>query len=336
VAMDSQDPTTRPIDKKAIDEALPGSLTISAELSVRVDSKAFWEWLSHFMEQARTQGVSLALAPLRLVLLTRDLSAAAKSWQLQLGKPQAGTSEQPEGVAVAKTFFWGEDENSARAVVMIGDHIAYGAMNGDSLAVSTVVHELGHVHDYFLRNVSRGFSRSTASPRASDWPLLRTYFAEIVWSEYAAESIAAIYMTDEILRSFVDSDRAYLSGLHKRIQERVADFRSGSCDLGSLWFYCVTQLSDTYANLGRSAARISFAEHPEIVLEQLVNTDDLSEWRPIVKKLATELDILGNKAYSDWPAVAPLRGIEEAITEGFWAVGLFPMYESGNLRVRVR
>jgi len=135
--MDSSDQTRRPFDKKAIDDAPAGSITISAEPSARVDLKAFWEWLSRYLERVRAQGISLALVPLRLVLLTNDLGASVKYWQSQLGEPQSGTSEQPEGVAVAKTFFWGEDESSARAVVVIGDHIAYAAMNGYSLAIST-------------------------------------------------------------------------------------------------------------------------------------------------------------------------------------------------------
>jgi hypothetical protein len=334
--MDSSDQTSRPFDKKAIDDAPAGSITISAEPSARVDLKAFWEWLSRYLERVRAQGISLALVPLRLVLLTNDLGASVKYWQSQLGEPQSGTSEQPEGVAVAKTFFWGEDESSARAVVVIGDHIAYAAMNGYSLAISTVIHEFGHVHDYFLRNVSQGFRRPKTPPGISDWPLIRTYFAEIVWSEYAAESIAAIYMTDEDLRSFEDGDQAYLSGVHERIRERIIDFHSGRCDLGSLWSYCITQLSDVFSNLGRSLARISFAEHPEEAHDRLVSTDDLVGWCPIVKKLATELGILGDKAYSDWPVAAQFRGIEEALVSGFHVVGLFPMYESGNLRVQVR
>ncbi len=80
------------------------------------------------LRRIEEHGTYLDLRPLRLILLTPELHDRAKDWQRQLGRPEAGVSQQAEGVVGGKTISWGEDGDSARTIILLNDALATGAV----------------------------------------------------------------------------------------------------------------------------------------------------------------------------------------------------------------
>jgi hypothetical protein len=334
--MEQPDKTsTQPPDKAAIDAAPPGSMTIHADASARVQASAFGEALLPLLQRIQNEN-ALVLSPLRLVLLTAELGNMVSRWQHALGLPQAGVSQQPEGTAVGKTMSWGRDAESARSLIILADYIAAGVVASNSVAITSLIHELGHVHDDFSRGVVLGFRESQTPPALADWPRLSGDIGEITWSEYAAESVAAAHMTREDLLAFLLNDPLHLAGVDERLRQAVWSYKSRQLNLASLWNSSVTEVSDIFANLGRAIARLPFADNYEEALARLVHRDNgVTHWEPVIKRLVRELETLGGTSYSKWGAT-PFSGIQEVIAEGFQAVGLFPTYDGSNLHVGVR
>lgn len=142
-------------------------------------------------------------------------------------------------------------------------------------------------------------------------------------------------MSPEGLDSFARNDPVYLAGVHTRLRQSVRSYKLGQRDLSSLWGGSVTDVSDIFANLGRAAAHLPFAENEEEALGRLVDpSSEAACWRSVVERLVHELRALGAKNYSEWET-EPFRGLEEVIALGFEAVGLFPTHNGKNLHVRV-
>jgi hypothetical protein len=333
--MELQDETSRQeTDKAAVDASLAGSITISTD-GCAIDPAAFWQALLPLLQSMQNED-RLALKPLRLVVLTAKLGDTVGRWQRALGQAEAGVSQQPEGSAAAKTMSWGTDEESARSVVILADYIAAGVIANNSIAIATIAHELGHVHDEFLRGMVLGFPKSQTPPGLADWARVRGLLAEIAWSEFAAESVAARRMTQEDLCAFLLNDPQYLAGIDERFRRAVWSYKRKERTFASLWSSAVTELSDVFGNLGRATARLPFADNGEEAFARLVNSNLAGgRWKPVIEGLGRELETLGSKRYSEWGAT-PFGGIEEAVTEGFRAVGLFPVFDGNNLNVRVQ
>ena len=111
---------------------------------------------------------ALRLSPLRLVVLTAELGEAASRWQRALGLLEVGVSKQPEWNPVAKTISWGSDEECARSIILLTDFMAAAAVMNKSVAVTTIAHELGHVHGEFARGLIVGFPDSRTAPDTRD------------------------------------------------------------------------------------------------------------------------------------------------------------------------
>lgn len=279
-------------------------------------------------------GTVLDLSPLRLILLTPELHNRAKDWQRQLGKPEAGVSQQAEGEVGGKTMSWGVDRSSARTIILLSDVLAAGAVLDMPAAVSTVAHEFGHVTDYFQRRLLYGFPETVMPPMSDDWPGICREAADSIWSEYAAESAAAPFMGDQELEEFRENDVRYLAGINARVQQSVTKFKTGQISLVALWNSSVTNLFDLLTNLGRAAARLSCGQHGIAVGSRLAGVDGTAAWAPVIEKLFGELRSLGAKRYEDW-SLEPFAGIENAVELGFHAAGLFPDYDYNGLRLRV-
>jgi hypothetical protein len=250
----------------------------------------------------------LVLQPLRLILLTDNLAEAANFWNRELGLPEAGVS----GGAVGKHISWGKDVESARSVVILHVGIAVGLVSGLSIATSTVIHEFGHVHDDLARGRQIGFPQPDLS-RGLNWPELCAHFAELTWSEFAAESVAASYMTADDLRELMTNDPIHLAAIHKQLRQLIQSHKVGQVDFPSLWSRAVTDISDLFANLGRAAARFPFAENGEQARSGFVDaTSEAASWKPIVDRLFDELNALGDKHYFEWD-MEPFRGLGEVI-----------------------
>ena len=321
-------------DKAAIDASQPGSMTITADATARVQSSVFGEALSRLLQRIQKED-KLVLSPLRLVLLTAQLGNVVTRWQRALGLPEAGVSQQPEGIAVAKTMSWGRDAESARSLIILADYMANGVIANNSIAISTVIHEFGHVHDDFSRGVVLGFPESQTPPASNDWPRICAYLAEIIWSEYAAESVAATHMTHEDLFALLLNDPLHLAAIDQGLRQAVWSYKCRQRTLVSLWNASVTEFSDIFANLGRAIARLPFADNYEESLARLANpNNEAARWKPVVERLLGELQTLGSTGYSKWRS-DPFSGIQEVVAEGFRAVGLFPTYDGKTLNVRV-
>jgi hypothetical protein len=326
--------STRKVDKAEIDASPPGSMTIRADSSARVKPANCAQSLNQMLESMQSEH-ALVLNPLRLILVTGEVGNTVVRWQRALGLPEAGVSEQREGVAVAKHMSWGTNEKSARSIIILADYIAGGIAASNSVAMATLAHELGHVHDDFLRSLHMGFPDSSTPLTTTAWPLLCTYLAKITWSEYAAESVGAIYQTREDRRAFLMNDPLHLSGIHQRLRQAVWSYKRGERTLGALWGGAITELGDIFANLGRAIARLAFAENYEEALGSLVDVgNEAAGWKPVIYDLAQELKALGSKGYATWGA-APFTELQQIIVVGFEVVGLFPTYDGSNLHVRV-
>src|ERR1035441_7821844 len=326
--------TQRAISKSDIDASLPESVIISADVSVRVQLAAATPVLSQLCQRIQNEN-TLQLSSFRLILMAGNLAEAVSPWEQALGRPQMGVSNQPEGVAVAKKITWGCTQESARSIIILTDLIAVAAIRGDSVAPTTLAHELGHVHDEFSRGVALGFPESHTVPDIRDWPKVRAYIADMAWGEYAAESVGARYMGPELLNECILNDPVHLAGVHGRLRQSICNYRFHGQDLVSLWSGGITAIGDIFANLGRASARLQFAQSPQEALNRLLAPQNgAMSWKPVIERVVHELQLLGVKRYSEWEA-KPLRGIEEAVAMGFEAVGLFPTHNGSTLHVRV-
>ncbi len=333
--MKQQDvPSRQALDKAAVDASPAGSMTISTD-SCAIDPAAFGQILAPLLEKMQKED-GLALNPLRLVLLTANLGDTVRRWQRALGLAEAGVSQQSGGSAAAKTMSWGTDEESARSIIVMADYLAAGVTVNNSVAITTITHELGHVHDEFLRGVTLGFPKSQTPPMLADWPRVRDLLAEISWSEFAAESVAARHMTQEDLGEFLLNDPQYLAGIDERLRQAVWSYKRKGCTLAALWSSAVTDLSDLFGNLGRTIARLPYADNGEAALARLLDPEIAGgRWKAVIEGLGSELETLGDQPYAKWGA-DPFGRIAERVTEGFQAVGLFPLYDGTDLNVRVK
>lgn len=323
-----------PADKAAIDAAEEGSWLIFAERAQIVSAENFSITVDRMLEQMEKHGTFLDLRPLRLILLTPELHNRAKDWQRQLGKPEAGVSQQAEGEVGGKTMSWGVDRSSARTIILLSDLLAAGAVLDMPAAVSTVAHEFGHVTDYFQRRLLYGFPESVIPPMNNDWPGICHEAADSIWSEYAAESAAFQFMGNREIEEFRENDTRYLAGVNARVRQSVAQFKDGQTSLVALWNSNITNLFDLLTNLGRAAARVSLDESTSAAAARLAAADGTVAWVPVIEKLFGELRTLRSKRYEDW-SLEPFAGIEDAVELGFHAAGLFPDYDYNGLRLRV-
>jgi hypothetical protein len=183
--------------------------------------------------------------------------------------------------------------------------------------------------------MSFGFPVSGSVPAISDWPGICRAIADSVWSEYAAESVAVAFMSEENVEEFRANDILYLGGIDGRLRELIAAYKLGQLELGSLWSRSVTDLFNNFSNLGRACARLPVNADESVESRRLAGQDGAAQWSPLIEKLFAELRTLREKRYEDWRAT-PFSGIEEAVKLGFQTLGLFPAYDGLDLRVRVR
>jgi hypothetical protein len=322
------------IDKAAIDVSEEGSWLICAERAQIVSAEDFSNTADRILGRMEEHGTFLDLSPLRLILLTPELHNRAKDWQRHLGRPEAGVSQQEEGVVSGKTMSWGVDRNSARAIILLSDVLAAGAVLDIPAAVSTVAHEFGHVTDYFQRRLLYGFPETSALPMNNDWPGICREAADSIWSEYAAESAGFQFMGGRELEEFRENDARYFAGINARIRQSIAQFKAGQISLVALWNSSVTNLFDLLTNLGRTAARVSPEENSSAAGARLAGADGAAAWAPVIEKLIGELRTLRSKRYEDW-SLEPFAVIEDAVELGFHAAGLIPDYDFNGLRIRV-
>jgi hypothetical protein len=324
----------RGINKADVDGSASETVMVSADASARirpdVAAPVIWELCQRIQNENELQ-----LRAFRLILLTGNLNEAANFWERELGLPQVGVSNQTEGVAVGKNLSWGSTEQSTRSIIILTDTMAAAAMTGNPLAVTTLAHELGHVHDEFARGVAVGFPKSHVPPDARNWPEVCDYIANMVWGEYAAELIGTRYMGPEDLRDFMLNDPLHVAGVHGRLRQSIWNYKCQGQDLVSLWSSSITAIGDIFANLGRATARLQFVENSQEALARLVSLPNgAARWKPVIERLDRELRLLGSKRYSNWGA-EPFRGIQETVALGFEAVGLFPTHDGNNLHVKV-
>jgi hypothetical protein len=90
--------------------------------------------------------------------------------------------------------------------------------------------ELGHVHDDFARGLAIGFPQSRRPCNLNHWPGICAHLADITWSEYAAESTAAHYMSGESLQELMANDPIHLAGVHKRLRQLIQNNKLGQLD----------------------------------------------------------------------------------------------------------
>ncbi len=330
--MQQRNEASSEITPATIDASAPG-ITIATDVSSELEPTMVSDAFSRLVQRVHTdQG--LLLRPLRLVLLTGQLNDAVIRWESALGLPEAGVSKQPEGIPGAKTMSWGSDEESARSIIILADAIAAALARDHPLGVPAVAHELGHVHDEYMRGLRLGFPKSHIPPGVDDWPRVRSLLATIAWSEYAAESVASPYMTADSLRESMLNDTVHLAGVHRRLRQFIWSYKRREHDLISLWSGALTSTSNLFANLGRAIARLPFSKHaPEAIAALLEPSGEAAGWKPAIQCLLHEFQTLGSMPYAEWP-VGPFETLEEGIELGFQAVGLFPSYD-GKLHVNV-
>ena len=325
------------IDKAFIDASAPGIDIVidSSSRTGQYERGAIAQALFRLLQRMENQQTPILLLPLRFILVTANLSKEVNFWNRELGLPESGVSNQTEGSVVGKHMFWGTDLESARSIILLADGLAVAVAADLSVAITSVIHELGHVHDDFARGLTMGFPQSRPC-NLNDWPGICAQFADITWSEYAAESTAAAYMTREDLAELVLNDPTHLVGINKRLRQLIQSNKLGQLDFPSLWSRAVTDISDLFANLGRAAARFRFAENGEQARAGFVDaTGEAASWKPIVERLFNELNALGEKNYSEWDS-EPFRGLGEVMALGFNAAGFLPIPVGDGLRVKLR
>jgi hypothetical protein len=195
------------------------------------------------------------------------------------------------------------------------------------------MHELGHVQDDFARGVTAGFKPSQ-TPRLNDWPAICEYFGETTWAEFAAESVAADYLTPEIRADRERSDHEYLLGIQNRLQQSILMLRDGRADLAAVWSRAVTALCNIFSNLGRGSARYLLSVQGNALASFINPQNEAACWKPVIEGLLRELQALAAKAY-EW-GDDPFSGLKRIITQGFEAAGFVPAWDGENLRVNLR
>ena len=318
------------IDKAFIDGHPPGIRIVFNSGIGEHPAQTIADALIGLADRVCTEG-HVVLQPLRMIVVTANLAEAVNFWNRELGFPEAGVS----GGAVGKHFSWGNDLESARSIVILHAGIAIGLVTGLSIAATTVTHELGHVHDDLARGLQIGFPKPGLSLNLNDWPRICAQLAEITWSEFAAESLAAAYTTANDLQELIANDPIHFAAIHEQLRRLIQSWKVGQLDFPSLWSQAVTNLSDLFANLGRAAARLPYATNGAQARADFIDTvGAAASSKPVVDQVFHELDALADAAYSQW-AAEPFRGLGELIAAGFNAAGFFPIPCGQDLRVNV-
>jgi hypothetical protein len=331
----SDNAEVREVGRAAIDISPPGSITVHVDPSARLEAAVAADAIWRVLQQVQSE-VKLVLTPLRLIVLSAKLDEVVSRWQRDLGLPEGGVSKQPEAVPAGKTISWGKDKESARSIIILADYVAAGVVANISVARASVAHELGHVHDEYQRGLVFGFPEASMPPTTTDWPKLCAYVAEMIWSEYAAESVAACYMTSEDLQQLMLNAPVHLAGIHERLSAAIDGYKAGQRDLSSLWGGAITDVSDVLANLGRAIAHLPPVEEDTQVLTCLTTiSNEAACWKPIIERVMQELQALATNSYSGW-GPAPWRGLASTVALAFEAVGLLPTYRDGKLSLKVR
>jgi hypothetical protein len=232
---ESIDKPLQPIDKAAVDASEEGSSLICSERPNIVSPENFSNTVDRMLNRMDERGTYLDLRSLRYILLTSELPDRVKEWQRQLGRSEAGVSQQTEGTVGGKTLSWGASSDSARTIIILNDALAAAAVMDMPATVSTVAHEFGHVSDYFQRRLLYGFPESEPPVMNNDWPGIRREAADSIWGEYAAESAASEFMTEQELMEFRENDVLHLGGIDARVRQSVLQFETGQITLGTLW-----------------------------------------------------------------------------------------------------
>jgi hypothetical protein len=318
------------MNKAFVDEAPHGQITIHFSEGCKVPATVCVT-IQQYLQQTHEE-LRLCLDPLRLIVVASEggLGNLVSFWQQQLGGPDTGLSAQPETIPCGKIIFWGEDKESARSVILLSDLVAAGIQVRHPQAIASLVHELGHVHDYFARGLVNGFQKRSASLTTTDWPRICFCFAEQAWSEFAAEGAAAYYLDSIQLDDMNANDQVYLKGVFGRLRKIVLDHKAGRIDINSVWEEALTSIGDLFAQMGRIVARLQHTEHKSKHISKLVNfADGEPHWQPFMEPLVRELESLGSKTYAEWT----LSRIERVVPLAFHAVGLMPKWSNGILRI---
>ena len=317
-------------------EAMPfGNISINIVGSQFWENEGYVKQLLEVVQHTLNQAINekkLRCESLRLIVVAADFPKEVIRWQQQITGEATGVSSSPEGEAFGKTLIWYTDKTeSPYAIIILKEEVAWWLINGDLLGSAVLIHELAHVHaDYLLYHSN--IPQVTAT-RLNDWAALQQAIAQWIWSEFFASFVAHPYLRDRIDAAVTGGiDR--LQGVHQRVTQEIAAYRNHG-DMGKLWSFVVTELSDGLLELGRTIGILTAARHNgDNHFDQFLAEIDKvsSSWGLAVRRLAVGLAGLEDQEQFSLESFDRLC---EVVQYAFRAMGLYPEPRQAGLWVEV-
>jgi hypothetical protein len=279
------------------------------------------------------QATGMRVGALKLIDITPDLDGRVRHWQRQLSLPENGITvlTESEGFVMGKQFVWRHPAGNHCAVMVVSnlllDHIEANTIYGTAL----LAHELGHIDDECWRDPD-----PVARPRLTDWPGLRAFVAEAMWSEAAANTAARPFISDQLFTEDLESWRSMLAGRRDRLKAAHAQYQSDA-DVGALWFEAHAHVCTMLIHLGRMIGEAAFNEARATMLTS--DTRKISgAWADLIADLMDEIEVLLDVASGGGPCPKgwSLGTLEPLVNDAFVIEGMEPVQlDSGRLHVGV-
>jgi len=213
--------------------------------------------------QVIKQGIRQGLNLFRLdeIVICQNFQQKVLTFQSSVGLPQELTIEEGYG-ACAKIIWHPRSSQDKRAKIFINANLFLSpdgseAFSANVLALQTLAHELGHVHNDSY--VADEFGYDDIPILWGNPALITLYISKCIWSECHAEFVASTLDINgglernlRALRSVQDVTLSVVPCAHSQYQQDKDIFR--------LWSAIVTQSSIHLQAIGRIASYVTFVQ----------------------------------------------------------------------------
>lgn len=263
---------------------------------------------------------------LKAIIFSDNFEKDVFYWQDQVSTTKGYTST-PEAEAWGKTIEWKTNERVS-SVIIFRYELALGLIQNNSLSKACLAHEFGHVH-FNSKIVADGIK--IPLPCINNWDAIKFHLANILLSEFFAESIAYLFFDKESIENIVNTTSSFLEGVYNRYQENYREYQVHG-DLDLIFEESVTDISSLFSQFGRNAGIQSKDITGEIktITENKI-TEKHDAWKYFYSALFNELfKISFENKFTD----IDYNNLKEIIEIGFNLFGIFPEQNESGIYIK--
>lgn len=251
----------------------------------------------------------------RLFVATSDIFQEISRWQQELDLVEAITNDE-EAETVGKSFVWGDGKSdSTYGIVIINERLAAQIVddgNLSKLAKSLVIHELAHIHDYYVR---LGHFGPESPPTANNWVSIKQSIAMCLWGEFFAEKIASIHQSEKEFKVSLELTAKIIQLSLKKLSHAKNQYLNDR-NINVVWQIAGSELSQILNQIGRMLG-IACAWKTETRNDLFANFVS-DAWVQLIVKLYDELKTINTM--DDLSQKLP--ALRKCVKEGMKLLGL--------------